>query len=103
MPCYKNISATTKTVYGVTFLPGEVKCVPGYITSRNFISASPESIKEPPKTAKKPEAQKSQPKPEAKKESKPKDEPKPKAEEKSPEPEEEKPEIEDTKSIKEEQ
>lgn len=34
---YKNISGTAKTFYGVTFLPGEVKDVTGYIHDKKFV------------------------------------------------------------------
>lgn len=37
---YKNISVTTKKFYGVTFKPGEVNSVPGYINDSNFIRVS---------------------------------------------------------------
>ena len=33
MITYKNIGQSTKTFYGVTFKPGEIKEVPGYINS----------------------------------------------------------------------
>jgi len=48
MLIYKNISCTTKTFYGVTFRPGEVKSVPGYINDPNFIRVF-SMPKEPPK------------------------------------------------------
>lgn len=34
---YKNIGMTSKTFYGVTFKPKEVKEVPGYINDPKFI------------------------------------------------------------------
>lgn len=34
---YKNISYSDKTFYGVTFKPGEVAEVPGYINDRQMI------------------------------------------------------------------
>lgn len=34
---YKNISYTEATYYGVTFNPGEIKDVPGYINNPHFI------------------------------------------------------------------
>jgi len=37
MPTYKNLSNAVKTFYGVTFLPGDVKSVPGYIDNLKFI------------------------------------------------------------------
>lgn len=37
MPTYKNLSNAVKTFYGVTFLPGDVKSVPGYINNLKFI------------------------------------------------------------------
>jgi len=33
---YKNMSIATKTFYGVTFNPGEIKEVPGYINDKDF-------------------------------------------------------------------
>ena len=47
---YKNNSFVTKTFYGVTFQPGEVKEVPGYINNKSFdIVAAPNTPQEPPK------------------------------------------------------
>ena len=48
---YKNNSVVTKTFYGVTFKPGEIKEVPGYINYKHFeIVAAPKQLpKEPPK------------------------------------------------------
>ena len=37
MPTYKNLSKAVKTFYGVTFLPGDVKSVSGYINDLKFI------------------------------------------------------------------
>lgn len=34
---YKNISYTEATYYGITFSPGEIKDVPGYINNPHFI------------------------------------------------------------------
>lgn len=34
---YKNVSDSAKTFYGVTFKPGEVKEVPGYVNHRKMI------------------------------------------------------------------
>lgn len=34
---YKNISYTEATFYGITFKPGEIKDVPGYINNPHFI------------------------------------------------------------------
>lgn len=34
---YKNNSITTKTFYGITFKPGDIKFVPGYINNKGFI------------------------------------------------------------------
>ena len=45
---YKNISLTQKTFHGVTFKPGEIKEVPGYINNRGFIPVD-EMPQEPPK------------------------------------------------------
>lgn len=48
MLAYKNLSNTTKTFYGVTFKPGEIKEVPGYINVNCFVKV--DSVpKEPPK------------------------------------------------------
>lgn len=40
MPTYKNLSKAVKTFYGVTFLPGEVKSVSGYINNTKFARIS---------------------------------------------------------------
>jgi len=40
MPTYKNLSKAVKTFYGVTFLPGEVKSVSGYINNTKFARVS---------------------------------------------------------------
>lgn len=37
---YKNMSIATKTFYGITFKPGEIKEVPGYINDKSFIACS---------------------------------------------------------------
>ena len=37
MLVYKNNSISVKTFYGVTFRPGDIKEVPGYINSNKFI------------------------------------------------------------------
>lgn len=34
---YKNISNTSQTFYGVSFAPGDIKGVPGYINSPGFV------------------------------------------------------------------
>ena len=34
---YKNISTTKKTFYGVSFIPGDVKEVPGYINAAGMV------------------------------------------------------------------
>lgn len=48
MIAYKNTSLATKTFYGVTFKPGEVKEVPGYINDDRLVRV--ESVpEEPPK------------------------------------------------------
>jgi hypothetical protein len=36
MITYKNIGCSTKTFYGVTFNPGDIKEVPGYINSQGM-------------------------------------------------------------------
>ena len=33
---YKNISCSTKTFYGITFNPGDVKEVPGYVNAQGM-------------------------------------------------------------------
>lgn len=43
---YKNCTSTVKTFYGVTFKPGEIKDVIGYINSPGFVRTS--KPKEPP-------------------------------------------------------
>lgn len=45
---YKNNALTAKTFYGVTFKPGDVKDVPGYINDVHFVRVS-SMPKEPPK------------------------------------------------------
>ena len=44
---YRNLSVIAKSYYGVTFLPGEVKEVPGYIHNRYFekVTETNEEIK----------------------------------------------------------
>ena len=37
---YKNISSATKIYYGVTFKPGDVKTVPGYVNDRHMIPSA---------------------------------------------------------------
>ena len=46
---YRNLSVVSKSYYGVTFRPGEVKQVPGYIHSRYFERVT--STKEESKTS----------------------------------------------------
>lgn len=46
---YKNTSIIQKTFHGVTFKPGEIKDVPGYINNRGFVRVS-EMPQEPPKS-----------------------------------------------------
>lgn len=47
---YKNISSCTKTFYGVSFKPGEVKDVPGFVNDKYMIVESslptPQEVKE---------------------------------------------------------
>lgn len=45
---YKNLSGMTSTFYGVTFNPGDTKCVPGVINAPNFIPVAklPETVSE---------------------------------------------------------
>ena len=51
---YRNTSSATKTFYGVTFNPGEVKAVSGYINNDKFVkvdaSELPVKPVEKPKT-----------------------------------------------------
>ena len=56
---YKNISIATKTFYGVTFKPGDIKDVPGYINDKGFERCDPP--KAAPKSAAKPSAAASKP------------------------------------------
>lgn len=44
---YKNLTNSVKTFYGVTFNPGDVKEVPGFINADHFIRVS-EMPEEPP-------------------------------------------------------
>lgn len=46
---YKNISSSVKTFHGVTFKPGEIKEVPGYINSKYFIRVN-SMPQEPPRS-----------------------------------------------------
>lgn len=46
---YKNNSYVTKTFYGVTFKPGDIKFVPGYIRASSFDLVDKPKPKEPPK------------------------------------------------------
>ena len=39
MFCYKNISLSVKTFYGISFAPGDIKEVPGPINSKHFVRA----------------------------------------------------------------
>ena len=39
---YKNLSRSTKTFYGVTFQPGEIKEVPGFINHPRFVRVDDE-------------------------------------------------------------
>lgn len=48
---YKNLSLTTKKFYGVTFKPGEIKEVPGYINDPKFVRIKDE-VKTAPVAAK---------------------------------------------------
>lgn len=60
---YQNLSYSTKTFYGVTFKPGDVKDVPGPINHTYFVPVSekktanknyPTLAQEPPKTGSSP-------------------------------------------------
>jgi hypothetical protein len=46
---YKNNSFVAKTFYGVTFQPGEIKDVPGYVNDRDFMRVARPVKQEPPK------------------------------------------------------
>ena len=46
---YKNLSNTIKTFYGVTFNPGDIKEVSGYINHPKFFITDKPIHKEPPK------------------------------------------------------
>lgn len=46
---YKNNSLVQKTFHGVTFKPGDIKEVSGYIHSKGFVRVA-EMPKEPPKS-----------------------------------------------------
>lgn len=49
---YKNTGITSKTFYGVTFKPKEVKDVPGYINDPGFVRvADSAKVTEPAKAA----------------------------------------------------
>lgn len=50
MITYKNISYSEKTFYGVKFLPGEAKSVPGYINSAGMVRVFGIKPTEPTKT-----------------------------------------------------
>lgn len=41
---YKNISTVKKTFYGVTFKPGDIKDVPGYINDKGFERCNPPKV-----------------------------------------------------------
>lgn len=41
---YKNVSYSEKTFYGVTFKPGEIKQVPGYINDLHMIKVPEELV-----------------------------------------------------------
>lgn len=60
---YKNIGFSTKTFYGVTFAPGEVKDVPGYINASGMVrvTISNEDRKVYKKRGRKPSIQESKP------------------------------------------
>lgn len=51
MLAYKNTSFATKTFYGVTFKPGEIHEVPGYINNPKFIKVDA-SLAKPSKLSK---------------------------------------------------
>ena len=62
---YKNLSYATRTFYGVTFRPQEVKDVPGYINDHKFIRVDLDDSKviEPTKEAPKRAAKVAKPRP----------------------------------------
>ena len=49
---YKNNSFVAKTFYGVTFQPGEIKDVPGYVNDKDFKRVASPVKQEPPKQVK---------------------------------------------------
>lgn len=51
---YRNNSFVTKTFYGITFRPGDVKEVPGYINDKRFDVVAAPKQKEPPKSVEQP-------------------------------------------------
>lgn len=51
---YRNNSFVAKTFYGVTFQPGQICEVPGYINHKSFCIVDAPNPKEPPKIAEKP-------------------------------------------------
>jgi len=51
---YRNHSTVAKTFYGVTFQPGEIKEVPGYINNKSFDIVDAPKPKEPPKSVEQP-------------------------------------------------
>ena len=51
---YKNNSFVTKTFYGITFRPGDIKEVPGYINDKKFDVVAAPKPKEPPKSVEQP-------------------------------------------------
>ena len=48
MITYKNISVSTKTFYGVTFKPNDIKEVPGYINDKGMVRVLSSVKKEVP-------------------------------------------------------
>ena len=99
---YKNISTFRKTFHGVTFNPGEIKSVPGYINDMSFIRVS-SLPKEPPQGNEKANKKISKPekKPQAKPSENKKVESSKKKEEKLEEPKKVE-EVKETEKIKEE-
>lgn len=64
---YKNLSNSVKTFYGITFKPGDIKEVPGFINNKYMIvvdepkqPAKPQQPKPSPVAEKKPEPKKEQ-------------------------------------------
>lgn len=49
---YKNISNYTKVFYGITFKPGHIEEVPGYINDSDFVKVTEKDYKDQSSTKK---------------------------------------------------